>query len=138
MKAEEEAVEVDARAIRFAVPTFLLRLRAFAEWHLERGHSVVVRCPSNRDVAAYMARAEIDKGLPKGVFVELPERRATTRSDVLIPVAQLHEPSDVDALGERLVPLFEGHSDDVAIFANAMRSIVAMGSIGSWIPPSNP
>lgn len=120
LKAKEEAVVVDASAIRSASPTFLLRLRAFVEWHLEREHSVVVRCPSDWSVATYMARAEIARGLPDEVFAGLPQLQTTSRSDVLIPVARLHRPSDVETLGERLVPLFESHLDDVAAFANAI------------------
>jgi hypothetical protein len=120
LKSDEKSVEIDASAVRFAVPTFLLRLRSFAEWHLDRGHSVCIRCPASERVAEYMARAEIAKGLPEGTFVGLPDLPDATESDVLIPVRQLREAADVDRLGEKLVPLFESHSDDVAVFANAM------------------
>lgn len=120
LKRHEHGVEIDASALRFAVPTFLLRLRAFVEWHLAQGHSVVVKCPANREVAKYMARMEIDQGLPDGVFEGLPATRTKTRSDVLIPICQLHDADDVEELGEKLKPLMLGHSDDVAIFADAM------------------
>jgi anti-sigma regulatory factor (Ser/Thr protein kinase) len=120
LKIDEETVEIDASAVRFAVPTFLLRLRAFVEWHLEKGHSVRVKCPSNERVAEYMRRSEIAKGLPEGVFLGLPDLPPAADSDVLIPIRKLREPADVDRLGEKLVPLFESHSDDVAVFTNAM------------------
>lgn len=120
LRPEEESVEVDASALRFAAPTFLLRLRAFVEWHLARGHSVRVQCPTSPAVARYMSRMGIAEGLPDGVFVDLPEVDANPESDVLIPICQLYQPADVDKLGEKLVPLFQGHSDDVAVFANAM------------------
>ncbi|HEX8688645.1 MAG TPA: hypothetical protein VF729_00200, partial [Solirubrobacterales bacterium] len=73
LRKEEKKVEVDASALRIAVPTFLLRLRAFAEWHLSKGHSVTIRCPARANVAAYMARMQIAKGLPEGVFLGLPD-----------------------------------------------------------------
>jgi len=120
LRAEEKAVVVDATGVRFAVPTFLLRLRAFVEWHLLKGHSVTVLAPRNEAVARYMARMGIADGLPDGVFIDLPDVAFDGDSDVLIPIRQLHQPTDVDELGEKLVPLFAGHSDDVAVFANAM------------------
>jgi hypothetical protein len=120
LRADEEEVVVDATALRFAVPTFLLRLRAFVEWHLERGHRVEVIAPRSPAVARYMARMGIATGLPQGVFAGLPSAASTGETDVLIPICQLRQPSDVDALGEKLVPLFLGHSDDVAVFANTM------------------
>lgn len=120
LRADEKNVVVDASALRFAMPTFLLRLRAFVEWHLSKGHSVRVIAPKSPAVARYLARMAIADGLPEGVFVDLPEVSSEGESDVLIPVCQLHQPSDVDELGEKLVPLFLGHSNDVAVFANAM------------------
>lgn len=102
LKIDEEAVEIDASAVRFAVPTFLLRLRAFVEWHLEKGHSVRVKCPSNGRVAEYMRRSEIAKGLPEDVFLGLPDLPPAADSDVLIPIRKLREPADVDRLGEKL------------------------------------
>jgi hypothetical protein len=120
LRPEEGSVVVDAGALRFAVPTFLLRLRAFVEWHLKRGHQVRVIAPKAPAVAHYMARMGIAEGLPKGVFEGLPAISVEGESDVLIPICQLHQPVDVDRLGEKLVPLFSGHSNDVAVFANAM------------------
>lgn len=120
LRADEKDVVVDASALRFAVPTFLLRLRAFVEWHLGKGHNVQVIAPKRQAVGRYLARMAIADGLPAGVFVDLPGVSAEGESDVLIPVCQLHQPSDVDELGEKLVPLFLGHSNDVAVFANAM------------------
>lgn len=120
LRAEEEEVVVDASALRFAVPTFLLRLRAFVERHLGKGHDVRVIAPKSPPVARYMSRMALADGLPSGIFVDLPQVAADGASDVLIPVRQLRQASDVDELGEKLVPLFLGHADDVAVFANAM------------------
>lgn len=121
LRAEQTDIELDATRLRFAVPTFLLRLRAFAEWHTDRGHRVKILCPPSH-VGTYMALMEIDRGLPKGTFVGLPKLPSTAKpnSDVLIPITQLREFEDVDRLGEKLVEMFLAHSDDVAVFANAM------------------
>jgi len=125
LRAEETAVEIDASAVRFAVPTFLLRLRAFVDWHLEHGHSVVVRSPTNPAVANYMARMRISKGVP-GVFKGLPVvSESSESSDVLIPVCQLHNADDVEALGEKLIPLFIDFGSDVAVFTDAMHMAIS-------------
>jgi anti-sigma regulatory factor (Ser/Thr protein kinase) len=120
LRGEETHVLVDARAVRHAVPTFLLRLRAFVEWHLKHAHEVKVLCPTNAAVAGYMSRMGLADGLPSGVFEGLPTEPRPESSDVLIPVRQLFDAGDVDELGEKLVPFFSGHSDDVAVFTQAM------------------
>lgn len=56
LRGDEEAVVVDATALRFAVPTFLLRLRAFVEWHLEREHRVEVIAPRSRQERSRLLR----------------------------------------------------------------------------------
>jgi len=126
LKHYETSVVLDATALRFAVPTFLLRLRAFVEWHLHRGHSVTVLAPTNQAVAAYMAHMGVAKGLPEGTFVGLPDVSNPSESDVLIPVTQLREFQEVDELGERVYNLFLAHhSADVAAFASAMHMAVS-------------
>lgn len=125
LRAEERSVVVDARAIRFAVPTFLLRLRAFVDWHLERDHDVLVQGPASPAVASYMARMEIGKGLPEGILEGLPDPVASGGSNVLIPVCRLYNADDVEALGEMLLPLFESHAPDVAVFGDAMHMAVS-------------
>lgn len=126
LKPDEESVILDAQALRFAVPTFLLRLRAFVEWHQNRGHSVQVLAPTNAAVATYMARMGIANGLSKGSFVGLPDISNPGDSDVLIPITQLREFQEVDELGERVFQLFLGHCDnDVSVFASAMHMAVS-------------
>lgn len=126
LKPHETDVILDARAVRFAVPTFLLRLRAFVDWHLHRGHSVTVLAPTNRAVAVYMARMGLEDGLPTGVFSGFPPPGNSANSDVLIPITRLREFQEVDELGERVYQLFMGHSDDeVAVFASAMHMAVS-------------
>jgi anti-sigma regulatory factor (Ser/Thr protein kinase) len=126
LKHYEESVVLDAGALRFAVPTFLLRLRAFVEWHIEKGHTVSVLAPTNEAVATYMARMGVATGLPEGTFVGLPEIEPDPGdSDVLIPITQLREFQEVDELGEQVYQLFLGHSEDVAVFASAMHMAVS-------------
>jgi hypothetical protein len=121
LRPEEESVIVDCTALRATAPTFLLRLRAFAEWHLHRGHTVRIIVPTNRAVATHMARMGVDSGLPEETFIGLPKLEPGKGSAVLIPITQLQEFPDVDELGERLFDLFVAHSDDVAVFADAMQ-----------------
>jgi hypothetical protein len=126
LKHYEENIVLDARTLRFAVPTFLLRLRAFIDWHLGRGHNVTVLAPTNPAVATYTARMGIDTGLPPGVFAGLPRVNAPGDSDVLIPITQLREFQEVDELGEQVFQLFMGHSaDEVSVFASAMHMAVS-------------
>ena len=120
LKSHEKSILIDARSLRFAVPTFLLRLRAFVEWHLERGHEVSVLAPANESVATYMTRMGVSAGLPPETFVGLPQVEAGD-SEVLVPITQLREFQEVDELGERIYQLFLGHSEvDVKVFASAM------------------
>jgi anti-sigma regulatory factor (Ser/Thr protein kinase) len=126
LKPSEEVVVLDAQALRFAVPTFLLRLRAFVEWHQIRGHSVTVLAPTNDAVATYMARMGVANGLPDGIFIGLPDISSPGNSDVLIPITQLREFQEVDELGEQVFKLFLGHcDDDVSVFASAMHMAVS-------------
>lgn len=126
LKHYEREVVVDAAALRFAVPTFLLRLRAFVEWHLMRGHSATVVAPANPRTALYMAQMGVADGLPADTFVGLPGVGEQDGSDVLIPITQLREFREVDELGERVYQLFMGHADDdVAVFASAMHMAVS-------------
>lgn len=126
LKAYEDDITIDARSLRFAVPTFLLRLRAFIDWHLGLGHNVTVLAPTNPAVAGYMAQMGVDAGLPPGVLVGLPQINDPGSSDVLIPLTQLREFNEVDELGEQVFQLFMGHSaDEVSVFASAMHMAVS-------------
>lgn len=104
-----EQVELDLRRLRFVVPTFLLRLRTFVDWHLAEGRAVRVRCPEDPDVNRYMARMRIDHDLPDGTFDSLLTVREHDQRDVLIPVNRLHEFRDVDQLVDSLSPIVDAH-----------------------------
>jgi anti-sigma regulatory factor (Ser/Thr protein kinase) len=98
----------------------------FVEWHLSQDHAVTVLCPTNLNVATYMARMGVDRGLSDGTFIGLPSVSSSAGPDVLIPITQLHEFNEVDELGEQVFQLFLGHSDnEVAVFASAMHMAVS-------------
>jgi hypothetical protein len=115
-------VVVDARALSFVAPTFMLRLRSFVDYNLARGQEVVVLSPASRDVANYLSRMDIARDLPPGVFKDLPSVRRNDRAGVLVPITRLHNPVDVEVTGDKLYRLFQGHEDDeVAVFADALQ-----------------
>lgn len=122
---ESSEVVVDAGSLRFATPTFLIRLRSFVEWHLGEGRTVRVLRPASADVANYMARMHIDHELPAGTF-DLPRVRERDRSEILIPVTRLHTAQDVDRFNEEVAPVIRAHADDdVAVLEEAISMAIA-------------
>lgn len=117
-------VVVDARSLRFATPTFLLRLRSFVEWHLDEGRTVRVLRPSNSNVANYMARMHLGEGLPDETF-DLPAIRERDRSEVLIPVTRLTTAQDVDRFNEEVAPVIRAQVNDVAVLEEALSMAIA-------------
>jgi hypothetical protein len=121
-QSRPERVTVDARALSFVTPTFMLRLRSFVDYNLLKGREVVVLPPASRDVANYLSRMDIARDLPVGVFRDLPTVRKNDRRGVLVPITRLHDPVDVEVMGDKLYRLFQGHEDDeVAVFADALQ-----------------
>lgn len=115
-------VMVDASALTFVTPTFLLRLRAFIDYNLSLGRRIEVRAPGNKQVANYLARMKIAADLPADVFPDLPVVHETEPSGVLVPISCLRTQIDVEEMGAKLYDLFQGHSDDdVAVFADALQ-----------------
>lgn len=103
-------------------PTFILRLRAFIDYSLRLGRTILVKAPANREVANYLSRMGIAADLPEAVFPDLPSVRKRDQSAVLVPITRLHSPNDVEITGDELYRLFQGHSDDeVAVFADALQ-----------------
>jgi hypothetical protein len=118
----EQRVVVDARALSFVTPTFMLRLRSFVDYNLSEGRAVNVLSPDRREVANYLSRMEIARGLPAGVFQDLPTVRKNDRGGVLVPITRLYDPVDVEVTGDKLYRLFQGHEDnEVAVFADALQ-----------------
>lgn len=115
-------VTVDASALTFVTPTFMLRLRAFVDYNLRLGRKIVVKAPAHREVANYLSRMGIAMGVPDSVFPDLPSVRRRDQSAVLVPITRLHSPTDVEVTGDELYRLFQGHADDeVAVFADALQ-----------------
>lgn len=119
---EAASVTVDASALTFVVPTFLLRLRAFIDFNIRCGRGVEVIAPRDRSVANYLSRMRIASDLPTDVFTDLPAVRSSDQSDVLVPITRLKSEIDVETTGAQLYDLFQGHADDeVAVFADALQ-----------------
>lgn len=115
-------VTVDASALSFVTPTFMLRLRAFVDYNLRRGREVVVKAPASREVANYLSRMGIAAGVAESVFPDLPSVRKRDQGAVLVPITRLHGSKDVEVMGDELYRLFQGHADDeVAVFADALQ-----------------
>jgi hypothetical protein len=113
---------IDATALTFVTPTFILRLRAFIDYNLQLGREIALLAPSNREVANYLSRMGISSGLPEQVFPDLPTVRRHDQSGVLVPITRLHTSNDVEVTGDELYRLFQGHADDeVAVFADALQ-----------------
>lgn len=110
---------VDASDLGFAVPMFIIRLRAFLQYHLARGIDVCLHPPRSIDVANYLARMRLGRGLPEATCRELPSIREHDRSDVLIPLSEMRQLPEVDKLVDATFPLID-QSDDVAMFADAL------------------
>ena len=55
-------IEVDATRLRFAAPLFMLRLRAFVEYHQAKGRTVRVLVDPARDATRCMSRMHIGRG----------------------------------------------------------------------------
>jgi hypothetical protein len=114
LRAYPKSVCLDLRRLRFVVPTFLLRLRTFIDWHRARGREVTVLCPTSVNVNHYLARMRIHADLPSGTFQGLREVAEHDRSDVLIPITRLYELPEVDYFVDDLSPVVNAHVDQIA------------------------
>jgi hypothetical protein len=110
-----EVVVLDLTKVEFVVPTFLLRVRTFVDWHLRQGRDVQVLPPMNGDVNRYLARMRVNDGLPNDTFKGLKKVSETDQREVLIPVTRLHELGEVDALADNLAPLIGAHLAEVKL-----------------------
>lgn len=102
-------IVVDLTNLSFADPYFLLRLRAFMEWHSRNGLNIEVVRPRARDVANYLSRMRIADGLPPGCTCDLAKVEARERKEVLIPVTRLASPVDADHLDSLIGELLQAH-----------------------------
>jgi hypothetical protein len=110
-----EVVVLDLSKVQFVVPTFLLRVRTFVDWHLSQGREVRVLPPASNDVNRYLSRMRVSAGLPDGTFDGLKKVSETDQREALIPVTRLHQLPEVDSLADNLAPLIGAHLAEVKL-----------------------
>jgi len=98
-------LRLDLANLNFVDPLFLVRLRAFMDWHAERGHEIVVERPENKHVRNYLARMGICDDLPEGCTFDVGQVAAKPHPDVLIPLTRVHTRADSDALDDAVADL---------------------------------
>ena len=108
-RLEARGIEVDLAPLSFADPLFLIRLRAFMEWHAGHGSSVHVVPPTSREVSNYLARMGVAVDLPEGCSCPLSDVRAQAREDVLISLTRLLGSQDSDDLELQIATLLDAH-----------------------------
>jgi hypothetical protein len=82
-------VRSDLTDLRFVSPLFHVRLRAWLDYHAQRGIAVEVAPPSGSDVSNYMSRMHLCDELSELVQFPLPSVRENPLRDRLIAVTRL-------------------------------------------------
>lgn len=110
LPSEHDDIVVDLSSLRFAVPSFLLRLRSFIDWHCIQGTSVEVLMPDNPDVNHYLMRMRLGRDLPRqATLTDALHVQEHDRGSVLIPLTRLASLPDVDQLDYDLQGLMSAH-----------------------------
>lgn len=120
-------VVVDATALSFVVPTFLLRLRAFIDYNLAVGREVVVTSPGSTNVANYLARMGVDAGLPESVFPDLPSVKSSDQSGVLLPITSVRTGTEVDQVVSDLYPILMSAGEFTDLMSEAISELCGNG-----------
>lgn len=102
-----EAIRVDLGDLGFAAPMFMIRLRAFVEYHCAAGRLVEVLPPVDTNVANYLSRMAVADDLPEGATFDLPQTQRRDLGDVLIPVRRYRHPSEIDRLDDEIYELIQ-------------------------------
>lgn len=105
----ESRLRLDLSKLGFVEPLYLLRLRAFLDWHSAKGTEVLVVPPRSTSVQAYLARMKIAEALPELCNFELPEVTAHDRSDVLLELTRLKSLIEGDQLDDLLQEVVGAH-----------------------------
>lgn len=87
--AGSEPVTIDLSALSFVGPLFLVRLRAWLDYHAFMGVSVTVLPPASHEVQHYMSRMHLTDNLGETITFPLPTVRENPRGDRLIPLTRL-------------------------------------------------
>lgn len=106
---------LDLSKLEYAVPTFLLRVRTFIDWHLRRGRDVQVVMPKAAKVNRHLQRMKIHKDLSPEIFDKMHSTKPEEQPAVLIPIARLSQVPEVDPFIDDLTPLIEQHLADVGL-----------------------
>jgi len=83
-------VTLDLRHLRFVAPLFLVRLRAWLDYHDRAGIRVIVLSPDKVDVCSYMSRMHVSAGLGPNVTFPLPVVNENPSNHRLIAVTRLN------------------------------------------------
>lgn len=97
---EQSDVVLDLRRLRFVGPLFLVRLRAWLDYHAGKGIAVRVLPPASVSVRNYMSRMHLTAGLADAVDFALPAVNENPLADRLIALTRLdaHGNSEFDEL----------------------------------------
>jgi hypothetical protein len=98
--APENNIVLDLAELEFADPLFLIRLRAFIDWHCDGGKTVRVIAPRRNGVKNYLCRMGLADDLPAGCECDLGSVDSQDRSDVLISITRLADQRASDLLGD--------------------------------------
>jgi hypothetical protein len=104
-KKNAHPLPLDLSNLNFVDPLFLVRLRAFLDWHAGRGHEIVVERPKSAHVRNYLARMGVCDQLPAGCTFDVGQVAAKPHPDVLIPLTHMHNRNDATALDEAVADL---------------------------------
>ena len=102
-------LRLDLSDLGFVEPLFLLRLRAFIDWHSLRGHAIHIIPPSNFGVRNYLVRMGVFDDLPEGCSCDAGMITGTNRKDVLVELTRMTSPMAVEELDYRLQELLGAH-----------------------------
>jgi hypothetical protein len=100
-----DEITLDLSRVSFVAPLFLVRLRAWLDFHGHHGVPVTVVPPDMREVANYMSRMHVAHDLYDCIDFPLRAVRERRRSDRLIAVTRLDAPGATnfdDEIGELL------------------------------------
>lgn len=97
---DAEQVRLDMTSLGFVGPLFLVRLRAWIDFHAGCGASVTVIPPADRNVANYMSRMHVAHDLPSAVDFPLPTINENPQGQRLIPVTRVDADKESDDFDE--------------------------------------
>lgn len=120
-----DEVHIDAAALGKVVPLFLLRLATFIHWHATQGRTVTLTWPRDPIVGAHAERMGLRAWLPTDAIVgfQMPAHQGS--DDVVLPITQLREPTEIDSLADPLLNVITAHTRAVAALAAAFHMAVS-------------